>query len=324
MPDWARFSAQKGLGLACAAGATSGIVILSVISGGGIGMVLAYVTPLPLLLIGLAFGLGACLAASAVGALVVAVAGMAAVPAFVVIGAFPALLLSAAALRRRVDIDGVARWSETGELLMAMAFGAVLVMGLVCLALPTEGQSIEVWLKSQAEPMVESGLPNATPEVKAAIVGLWIAVMPAMVGAAWFVMTMINGVIAQWAVSQAGHALRPAPSYGRMRLPRWLAAAAALAGGLSLIGGDGGYLARNMAILLLLPFLLAGVADLHGILRRRPYGGLWLGLFYGVFFALFGWAALPVTLWGLVTQFGRSRRQDTAQDQEDRNGSDSA
>ena len=69
----------KGLGLAGAAGLTSALVTLSVISGGGFGMLLAYVTPLPLVLVGLAFGFGPALLALTAGALVLAVADWTAV-----------------------------------------------------------------------------------------------------------------------------------------------------------------------------------------------------------------------------------------------------
>jgi hypothetical protein len=308
-------SAPKGLGMAFAAGATSGVVVLSAISGGGLGMALAYLTPLPLLLIGLAFGGLPCLGAAVIGAVVVAVAGLAALPAYLAIGAWPALLLTLAAVHGRRD---------TGGLLVALAAGAVLVMGLLALALPVGEAGIEAWLKSQAEPMIEAGLPGAAAEVKATVTAMWIAVLPALVGAAWFAMTMVDGVIAQWAVSRAGHAMVATPRYAEVRLPLWLALAALGLGASSLAGGDAGFLARNAAIVLLLPYLMAGVADLHGVLRKKPNGTLWLGLFYGVFFALFGWAAMAVTAWGLVRQCVRSRRQDPAQDQEDSDGSHSA
>jgi len=309
-------SAPKGLGMAFAAGSTSGIVILSAISGGGLGMALAYLTPLPLLLIGLAFGPTFCLISSLIGAMVVAVAGLAAVPAYLAIGVLPALL---------VTIAAVSRQQSSGGLLVTIAAGAVLVLCLLGAALPVGDQGIEVWLKSQAEPMIEAGLPGSSPEVKATLAGLWVAVMPAMVGAAWFAMTVAAGVIAQWAVTRAGYARRSTPDYADLRLPWWLAPAAAAAGAASLmIGGDAGFLSRNAAIVLLLPYLMAGLADLHGILRRRPNGVLLLGLFYGLFFALFGWAAVAVTAWGVVRSHVRSRRQDPAQDQEKSDGSHSA
>jgi len=315
MPVSAPQGLGKGVGMAIAAGATSGVVVLSAISGGGVGMALAYLTPLPLLLIGLAFGGVPCLGASAVGAAIVAVAGLAALPAYLAIGALPALVVTVAALYGRRD---------TGSLLVALAAGAVLVMGLLALALPAGEAGIEAWLKGEAEPMIETGLPSAPAEVKAAVTAMWIAVLPAMVGSAWFVMAMVDGLIAQWAVTKAGHTQVPTPRYADVRLPLWLALAALALGASSLMGGDSGYLARNAAIVLLLPYLMAGLADLHGMLRQKPNGALWLGLFYGVFFALFGWAAMAVTAWGLVRQCFRSRRQDPAQDQEDSDGSHSA
>jgi hypothetical protein len=92
----------------------------------------------------------------------------------------------------------------------------------------------------------------------------------------------------------------------------------------SLIGGDIGYLARNAAILLMAPYLVSGLVDVHASLRGRPLAALWLAVFYGVFLALFGWTAIAVTAWGVVRQWMRSRRSDPALDQERENGSHSA
>jgi hypothetical protein len=310
----------KGLGLAGAAGLTSALVTLSVISGGGFGMLLAYVTPLPLVLVGLAFGLGPCLMSLAVGALVLAVAEWTAVPAFFAIGAIPALLVAAVALRARRGADGTLEWGKPGAMLLFLALSAAVVTVLMALSLPTEGKGIEDWLREQAAPFVESALSGAPGEVKAAFVGFTAAILPAMVGLGWLAMTLANGLVGQWAVTRAGRALRPTPDYASLRLPLWLAPGAGLVAAASLIGGDAGYLARNVAIILTAPFLVAGLVEVHASLRGKPLAGLWLAVFYGVFFALFGWAAIAVTAWGVVRQWMRSRNRD----QERENGSHSA
>lgn len=318
------FSVPKGLGLAAAAGLTSGLVTLSVISGGGLGMLLAYVTPLPLVLVGLALGFGPCLMALAAGALVLAVAGWTAVPPFLAIGAIPALLITAVALRgRRTEAGGI-EWSKPGPMLLVLALGAVAMMALAVLSLQAEGKGIEGWLREQAAPIVEQALPGTPDEVKSAIVGLWAAILPALVGLAWLAMALANGLFGQWVVTRAGRALRPTPDYADLRLPLWLAPAAGLAAGLSLIGGDIGYLARNAAILLVAPYLVTGLVDVHASLRSRPLAALWLAVFYGVFLALFAWTAIAVTVWGVVRQWMRSRRAEPVLDQERENGSHSA
>ena len=314
----------KGLALAAVAGLTSGLVTLSVISGGGLGMLLAYVTPLPPALVGLAFGFGPCLASLAVGALVLAVAGWTAVPSFLAIGAIPALLVTTVALRGRRGEDGKIEWSKPGPMLFLLAFGAVAMMAVAVLGLQAEGKGIEGWLREQATPIVEQALPGTPDEVKSAIIGLWAAVLPAMVGLAWLAMALANGLFAQWVVTRAGKALRPTPDYADLRLPVWLAPVAGLVAVASLIGGDIGYLARNAAILLMAPYLVSGLVDVHASLRGRPMAALWLAVFYGVFLALFGWTAIAVTAWGVVRQLIRSRRSDTAPDQEKENGSHSA
>lgn len=318
MPAWAMRVMPKGLGLACAAGMTSGIVVLSVISGGKLGFSLAYLAALPLLLVGLAFGTASVSTASVIGTAVVAAAGFAAVPAFWVLAGAPALLLTAAALRRKIGPDGGVIWPDAGEILLALAAGAVVIMGLVCLAIPSDtGKTIEATLGEQAAPMFTAVWPEATPDLRAAIVAMSVAVMPSIVGAAWFVMALLNGLVAGWAVRHAGKALRPMPGAAGLQVPLWLAALAGSAFAGRWLGGNLGYLAQNAAIVLMLPFMVAGLTDVHRMLRATRLAGLWLGLFYGVFIALFGWAAMAVTLWGVVRQCIRVRRAQPPQDQED-------
>jgi hypothetical protein len=195
---------------------------------------------------------------------------------------------------------------------------------MMALSLPTEGKAIAEWLRDQAVPAIEAGLPDTKPEVREAIISLWLAIMPSLVGVAWLVLTVVNGLVGQWAVSHAGHALRPTPPYLDLGLPVWLAGAAGVAGLGGFADGDVGYLARNMAIVLAAPFLLAGCADIHRRLRGKPHPGLRLAVFYGALFALFGWAAVPVTLWGVVRQWMRSRQKNSAPHQEEEDGSHSA
>jgi hypothetical protein len=313
----------KGLGLAAIAGLASGVVTLSVISGGLFGMLLAYVTPLPLVLIGLSFGFRPLLLASSIAVTVVALAALPAVPAFLVIGALPALVLTVIALQKPPKWEA-GKWREPGEMLLVLTLGAVVMMMLMALSLPTDGKTIVEWLRDQAVPVIDAGLPNAAPEARTAIVSLWLAVMPALVGAGWLILTVVNGLFGQWAVSHAGHALRPTPAYLDFRLPLWLAGLAMAVGLGGLADGDVGYLARNLAIVLAVPFLLAGLADIHRVLRGKPQPRLRLAVFYGAFFALFSWAAMPVTAWGVVRQWKRSRRKDPALGQENSDGSHSA
>jgi Predicted membrane protein (DUF2232) len=215
-------------------------------------------------------------------------------------------------------------WGRPGPMLIILSLGAIAVMTLVTLSLPTEGKGAAIWLREQAAPLIDAALPGASDEVKSAIVGLWAAILPAMVGLAWLAMTLANGLFGQWAVARAGRALRPTPDYTDLHLPWWLVLTAVLAAGVGIIGGDAGYLIRNAAILLMAPYLVSGVVEVHVAVRGKPLARLWLAVFYGVFFALFGWAAIAVTLWGVVRQWMRSRREVPAPDQEKRDGSHSA
>jgi len=63
---------SKGLGLSVAAGLASGLIFLSVLTGESLGILLIYLTPLPLAMVGLSFGLSAAAIASGVSLVTVA------------------------------------------------------------------------------------------------------------------------------------------------------------------------------------------------------------------------------------------------------------
>jgi hypothetical protein len=96
-------------------------------------------------------------------------------------------------------------------------------------------------------------------------------------------------------------------------LPDWLGfglAGVALAAVLA--GGDVGYVASNMAVLLLIPFVFLGLAVIHRWAKGRPNGALVLAVTYGLLILAFGWAAAAVAGLGLVRFWTmRFRRPDS-------------
>ncbi len=310
---------SKGIGLSVAAGIASGVVYLSVLAGGTLGILLTYFTPLPLVMVGLAFGLRRLLLASIIASAVVAVAGPQAIMMYAVVGPLPMLILVRLALRWRQTTDGTGEWYPTGALLAWLSVVAVGLMLLGSAVLPSGDGGVQGMVHRQVAAFLDEAAPMVSAEVKDSATALWSAMFPAMVGGAWLVMAVLNGVVGQWTVARAGFALRPTPVYTRLELPLWLlpVLAAAVAVGLT-AGGDVGYLGRNAAAVLLWPYVFGGLAVVHRAIRGRPNAGMLLALFYVAFFAMFGWALIAVAGLGLVRHWTRLRRHDAGGGQEEK------
>lgn len=309
---------SKGLGLSVAAGLASGLVYLSVLTGGALGVLLTYLTPLPLVMVGLAFGLGRVALGAGVAIALVALAEPQAVAVFAVVGVLPVLVLVRQALLWRKTSVGAAEWYPPGLLLAWLAVFAVGLILLGAALLPAGDGGIESLIRREIRGFVEDLGPTIPTEVKDSLVPLWSALFPAMLGGAWLLMAAMNGIVGQWTVTKAGFALRPTPAYAGLELPLWLLAmlvAAGLIGGLA--GGDAGYLGRNAAVVLLWPYVFGGLAVVHRSLHGRPNAGMMLALFYVAFFAMFGWALVAVAGLGLVRHWTRLRRHQAGGGQEE-------
>ena len=310
----------RGIGLAAAAGLVSALVYLSVLSGGLLGVVLAYLTPLPLVLVGLSRGLRDLFIAAAAGLAVVALAVPAAAPAFAVVTVVPALIVVRQALLCRQLPGGAIEWYPPGLLVtwLGLAAAALLVAVAVLAGSPDTG--IEAVIRGSVSRFIDDVAPGIPSDSRELAVKWWTALFPAMLGGAWIMMAALNGVLGQWTVTRAGHALRPTPAYSGLDLPTWLlvplAAAAAAAVGAG-AGGDTGYLGRNLAAVLLWPYVFAGLALVHRTLAGQPRRGLLLALFYVTFFAMSGWAWLAVAGLGLVSHWIRPRPRDSGAGQEE-------
>ncbi|MTJ81013.1 MAG: DUF2232 domain-containing protein [Telmatospirillum sp.] len=308
---------SKDIGLSVVAGLASALVLLSVSTGGGAGLLLAYLMPLPLVMIGFSRGLGLLLPGAIAALALVAAVSASAVPAFAVTALLPAVALVPLALRRQSGPGSL--WSGSGDILAGLAATAAVAMVAGSL-LFTGG---EAGIEEQARAFVAQAFgqvaPQVAPEMQGSVIALWSALFPAMLGCAWLIMAVLNGVLAQWIVARAGQAMRPTPAYAGLDLPSWLALALVLAAvaGMTL-GGSAGYLARNAAVVLILPQTLAGLAFVHKTLRGRPNGGLLLALFYVVFFVMFGWSLVAVAGLGLVRHWTRLRRRQVEGSQEEK------
>lgn len=310
---------SKDHGLSVVAGIASALVFLSVLTGGGMGVVLAYVMPLPLVMVGLSRGFGRAMLGSGLALVAVLVVAPSATAVFAVAAVVPVLIIVGLSGLCRVTPSGGLDWYPPGSILAWLAIAAVGLMGAGALVVGTGGTGFEEEARRFITQLVDQIAPLTPDEVKDGAIALWSALFPAMLGSAWLIMAAMNGMLAQWTVAKSGHAFRPTPAYVTLEVPLW--ALAALAGAVVVgltAGGDIGYLSRNAAVVLMWPQIFAGLAVVHQALRHRSHAGVMLALFYVGFFVMFGWALVAIAGLGLVRHWTRLRRRQVESSPEEK------
>lgn len=300
--------------LSVGAGVLSALpMMLALTTAGGIMFIL--VSPLPLFLAGLSFGTQAAVIAGATASVTLGLAGGAlAATAMVVVLAGPAMLLVRQALLHRpaTAADGTRyqEWYPAGLLLTALTLIGVtwLVVGSG-LKLGVEG-GIEASLRSDIAQSLEMLIPQASPGERARAAA---AITPLAMGAgllSWLLLLGLNGILAQGLLVRYGRNLRPSPKLSEIELPNWLApvlAATLLAA--FLIEGDLGYLAQNLAVVLVLPYFFLGLSVVHALTMGMNARTVILTIFYIALVVLSIWPSVIVIALGLIEQWAGLRRR---------------
>ncbi len=250
-----------------AGGLVSAVLALWAFRGLPLGPGLLWLSPLPLFLVGLGFGMPAMLAAVGVAAMgLVLVGGVVPLTIHLVAFGIPALALVAFGLRSGMIGGGVplALLGVYPALLIILA--EVLLSGSGGLEVVLTG-IVRIGLDRMGLPPGDSLVADIV-RIKAAAVGFWLAVA-----------LLVNGTGAQGFLSRRGLALAPRPAWAAVRLPRLypvLPAVAAVVAGLDDFGGT----SLSLLIVLLLPLLFRGLAVVHSRTAGRNGRPFILGATY--------------------------------------------
>ncbi len=312
--------------IAIGGGIISAIASLAFLGGVPGVLLLVYLAPLPLMMVGLAFGPAAAAVASVAGALAAGAIGTAvATVLFAVIHGLPAWMTVHLALRNQPAEEtrrqkGVANetsadkaaWYPAGHVLAwltALGCGSFLIMVFFIAGGAGEFKDAVTNYLDQVLSMLAPALPK---ENRIQVLSLISPLFPALVGATWLVVTAVNGAMAQGIVKRMGRALRPSPSYRNLSLPNWLSwllvgtAAMALTGPLmGMVEME--YMGRNLVAVSAVPFFFLGVAVLR-YLVRKPMFIMMVIISASLFLTIPGWTALLVTGIGLTEHWIGLRR----------------
>jgi hypothetical protein len=284
--------------VAIACGAGGACLYLAATLGTPGGLVLVYMTQLPLFLAGLWLGTGAAALAGLTGALVLlAASDLLGAAIFAAVNAVPVALLVRQALLARAGSDGAAVWYPPG--LLTAWLTALGLAGIAAAVLLLGGpDGLQSALKSVVAEVIDRLAGNSVPDrdLAAALLAM---VIPGIVAASWMIMLVANAALAQGVLARFGANWRPSPDLAGLGLPLWVPVALGLAAAAVVFGGALRFVGINMLIALSVPFCLAGLAVLHAAVRHMSHPAMALVGFY-MLAALFGWPFLAVAILGLL------------------------
>ena len=293
--------------IAVACGAAGACLYLAMMLGTPGGLLLVYMTQLPLFIAGLWLGAGAAALAGLAGTLVLlAASDLMGAALFAAVNAVPVTVLVREALLARPNKDGGVLWYPPG-LLVAWLTGFALVGISAAVVFFGGPQGLQAGLHTLMAEVLErlASRPIANREQAAAALGLLI---PGLLACSWMAMSVINAALAQGLLVRFGANWRPSPDLASLGLPRWLPVALGIAAAAVVYGGGLGFIGLNTLIALSVPFCLAGLAVLHAASRRLSNPAMALTCFY-VMAGVLGWPFLAVALLGFFESWLGLRRR---------------
>ncbi len=307
---------SRNVFLAAGAGAVAALFWLALGSTMPGALILVQI---PLFALGLAWGMiPTMIAGGTAMAVVLAATALMSAALFALIAIVPVLLLLYFALQTRPGPNGGVEWYPTGFVmawLSALALGYLLAGGFYFSDAVggLEGAASNFLVTRLTAILVEFPADKI-----AAVVSIVTQFFPATALGIWQATVIIAGLLAQGLVARFNSNLRSLTPFSDFMLPQWLGylLVACMVG--SLTTGQIGYLGRNGAFIIAIPFFFLGLSVIHAVSRGSRGRGFGLPLLYMLMMFL-GWPTLIVAGLGFVEQwFGLRRRFATqSADQEE-------
>jgi len=292
-----------GLGL----GLAGAVLLASAGTGTVLSTFLLYAAPLPFAVAGLYAGAVAALAAlGAAGvALTVLTGGPAGIVLLLVFGLPAALFAVIFRLQGILIILGrLAPGPVAGRLIELLTFYAIaLILFSGAFLLSSEGMVAPLVDGTVKLALTQAGLlaADGTGTVTAEAAEKLALFLPSGLAITWIIVLGGNLWAARALIARSGRPAPPPVAGESLELPPrllWLWGGALALG---LLPGDTGYLFRNTAVVLAVPYFCLGLATIHATSRAFPARTLVLAVLY-VFVLGMGWPAVLVAVLGLVEQ----------------------
>jgi len=291
-------TASRALPLAVLGGLVASLLFVAALTGSFGGLILFWMAPLPLFVVGLRLGMRPLVFAGVVGTVAVGAGDPAWGLAFAATAALPVLLLTGIALVVPAE-------RSAGALVLGLTGLGVLAFGVTCLlAVDQDGglQGVITTAVKDAATQNAQQFPQlpAFPADMLDGIGRWLL---GFFVALWLVIFAGNGILAHGAVGWFGGGLAPAPAMASIALPRVVSIGFAAALVAAIAGsGEIAFVGINLAEILAMPLMFGGLGVVHAALARNPARAVWLTVFYAVFLGIGLTIAVIVAL-GVIEQW---------------------
>jgi hypothetical protein len=296
------------------AGATSALLFATLATGQAFSLALFYLTPLPIMLVGIAWShVAGAVAALTAAVLLGAFLGFWFVLVFLIGIGVPAYALAYLAMLARPSGNGggqTLEWYPAGRLVLAAAIIAAIATSLTIPAFGTDLESYRATLKVAFERVLraQTGTPADQPFTlpgatnTQAVLDLLTVVMPPAAAGLSMLTSLANLWLAGRVARISGRLTRPWPDLGAMKFPAMAPLALAAAMGGTFLPGIVSVIAGLFAATLLLAYAILGYAIVHGASRGMPTRPLVLMATWFATFLL-GWPILLAALLGIADSF---------------------
>lgn len=297
-----------------AAGLTSALLYLAIITGSPLAALLFYAAPLPIIIVTLGWGTitGAVAAPAGTAAILIGLSGELALFFFALSAAPSTFLAHLGTLWRSTDPDDpkVREYYPIGRLII---WTAVLAALAILLTLPLFGGDLETYraaLKENLRLLFASELSPAgdLPEgfdTEALLDFLAIA-LPVVGAVLWMLTELLNLYLAGKIVAASARLQRPWPKLAEIEFPQTASAVFAGAVLISFVDGLIGFAGSVLTATFGTAFALLGLAVLHSITAGSSARVFILGTTY-MLLLLTGWIGVALAAVGLAEPFLRIR-----------------
>ncbi len=289
-------------------GALSGACYLSVLSGIPDALILAYLAQFPLILAGLGMGVSASVLAALAAVLLIAlIGGIFSAMSFTIFGAAPSILLTKLALLARPfssqeagDSEADLEWYPASTMIMWLTGFGVLGFMAALFAASVQSGGLESIIREELALTISQFMTGYDEALRQTAIDTVAPFFPSALFVFWLVMMVVNAALAQGILVRWNKNLRPTPDITQLELPNILPMAIAAAGVVALLGeGTFAYAARNLIVILSVPFFFSGLGVVHALMRRVADSILPLVLFY-IFLLFLGWPIFMIAGLGFI------------------------
>ena len=297
--------------IAIGAGLVSSLLSSTAVIGPGLGLLLAYFSILPVLLVGLSQGKKAANLAVLSGIIsAVLLSSMHQGIFYCISIAFPAWLIILTALAHKREHETSSDRIPIGEIISRLVIlgGIILILGAIILSNNLSD------LPKDIESLLYKMIMNNSPGLSITanhrlLVERMVPLFPSIIFLSWLLMIFINTVVTQAILIKARLNLKPAFQYSKIKAPGWIYWIFVTSGILTLFGPNNlEYLSRNLTAIILIPFLFIGLGVIHTAARSFRSPSLILVPFY-FFIIISSWPSFIAILIGFFEKWANIRKK---------------